>query len=997
MKFLHTFTKGGLLLAFLMLCSSLALAQRTVKGKVTDAESGEGLIGATVTVVGTTRGAVSDIDGNFSVEVPEGSTQIRFAYTGYAEEVVTLSASNVVDMALKPGTVLDEVTVIGYGSLKSKEVTSAVASVKAEDFNKGNVTNAAQLIQGKVAGVSISRAGSDPNGDFTIRLRGLSSISSGTSPLIVLDGIPGVDISLVDPNDIEAIDILKDGSAAAIYGTRASAGVILITTRKGAAGRTVADYNGFVAFDQVARRYKTLSAEDFVNYGGTDFTPNDGPGGTDTNWFEEITQTGVSQAHNLSMSGGLGKGNYRASFNFRNANGILRNTGFKNYNGSLNFSQKVLNERVTINGNLAITTRDFDYGFLDAFRYSIVNNPTAPVTSTDATFDRYNGYVEQDLFDYFNPVAIIEQNDNRARGQRLIGNFKVDYEILPDLVASVSLAQERFSFNYGEYYSKQSKWRGIGRNGLGIQGYNSNISNLLESTLNYKVDFGSNSNLRLLGGYSYQQFEYSGFRAEGGNILTNVLENNNLGAFLDYDKGLGDISSYRGENKLVAFFGRATVNIDDIYFLSAGLRREGSTRFGENNKWGLFPFASAGADIGKLLSMNQVDQLKLRVGYGVTGNQPNANGLSKLLFNPGASFYYNGNYVPSYSPVRNQNADLKWEEKKEFNVGLDYSLLGYKITGSLDFYNRKTEDLILEFTVPQPPNLANRTFLNIASFTNTGLEATVNFNDIWKKDKFSWSPGLVFTTYSITLDAIGAADTIAAASVGAPGQNDVFYTIYYAGAPLGQLWGPVRTGVNSDGSITYADLDGDGVTGGSEKELFNQDQQKIGDGVPDFELGFNNTFKFGNWDLNFFLRGVFGHDLANEYRVFYENLDPTAVTWNKIDTKYFDPNVTAQNRFDDTHVENASFVKLDNATLGYNFKLGSGSWFNKARIYVSGQNLFTITNYTGVDPEPRLGDTGASDNGGRFNTTLNPLAPGIDRRSTYFLARTVSVGVNFGF
>jgi len=353
--------------------------------------------------------------------------------------------------------------------------------------------------------------------------------------------------------------------------------------------------------------------------------------------------------------------------------------------------------------------------------------------------------------------------------------------------------------------------------------------------------------------------------------------------------------------------------------------------------------------------------------------------------------------VPSYGPVSNANPDLKWEEKKEFDLGVDFAMFDYKLTGSIDSFNRKTEDLILEFTVPQPPNLASRTFLNIASFTNRGFEATVNFNDLIKKDKFNYSPGLVFSTYSITLDEIGATDTIVAANVGAPGQNDVYYTILYAGAPLGQLWGPVRTGVNGDGSVTYADLDGDGVTGGSEKELFNQDQKKIGNGVPKFELGFNNTFKLGNWDLNFFLRGVFGHDLANEYRIFYENLDPTAVTWNKIDTKYFDPNVKAQNRFDDTHVENASFVKLDNATLGYNFKLGSSNWFHKARIYVSGQNLFTITGYTGVDPEPRLGDIGNSDNGGRFSNTLNPLAPGIDRRSTYFLARTISVGVNFGF
>ncbi|MEO6038453.1 MAG: TonB-dependent receptor plug domain-containing protein, partial [Saprospiraceae bacterium] len=334
-------------MAVLLLLSNAALAQRTVKGKVTDAESSEGLIGATVTVVGTTRGAVTDIDGNYSVEVPDGSTQLRFAYTGYEEQVIDLGSSDMVEIAMKPGSVLDEVVVVGYGTVKAKEVTSAVASLKKEDFNKGNISSASQLIQGKIAGVSVSRPGSDPNGEFTIRLRGLSSLSN-TGPLIVVDGIPGVSIGLIDPNDIETFDVLKDGSAAAIYGTRASAGVVLITTKKGSAGRTIVDYNAFVAIDQVASRYKVLSSADFIATGGTDFTPADGPSGTDTDWFNEITQTGVSQVHNLSLSGGVGNGGYRASFNYRDVDGILRNTGFKRYNGGLNFYQKAMNNRLNI-------------------------------------------------------------------------------------------------------------------------------------------------------------------------------------------------------------------------------------------------------------------------------------------------------------------------------------------------------------------------------------------------------------------------------------------------------------------------------------------------------------------------------------------------------------------------------------------------------------------------------------------------------------------------
>ncbi|MCB0530086.1 MAG: SusC/RagA family TonB-linked outer membrane protein, partial [Saprospiraceae bacterium] len=648
MKFLHTFTKGGMLAVLLLLLGNFALAQRTVVGKVTDAENGEPLIGATVSVVGTTRGAVTDIDGKYSVDVPDGSTQLRFAYTGYAEEVVTLSSSNVVEIAMKPGSVLDEVVVVGYGTVKSKEVTSAVASLKPKDFNKGNISDPAQLLQGKIAGVTISRPGSNPNGEFTIRLRGLSSLSSGVSPLIVVDGIPGVNLSLIDPNDIESMDVLKDGSAAAIYGTRASAGVVLITTKKGSAGRTTASYNGFVAFDQVSRRYNTLDAARFVELGGNDLSPEDGAGDTNTDWFDEITQTGKSNVHNLSLAGGVANGSYRISFNYRNIEGILRETGFKQYNSSLSFNQKVLNNRLNISGGLLLTSRQQDFGFLDAFRYAIVANPTAKITDPgNPEYDRYGGYVEKDLFDYFNPVAIVEQNNFEAKGNRLMGNFRTEYEIIPNLKAALTLAQERFNYDYGEFYSKQSKWRGIGGNGVGIQGTNFYVSNLLEATGEYKINFNTTSNLTILGGYSWQQFDYNGLNIQANNIISNEFTNANLGAFLSNGRGLSTVSSYKGRNRLIAFFGRASINIDDTYFGSVGLRREGSSRFGPDNRWGVFPFVSAGVNLEKLMNLNNVEQLKLRAGYGVTGNQPNQNSLYREVYTQGPLFYYNGNYVPS--------------------------------------------------------------------------------------------------------------------------------------------------------------------------------------------------------------------------------------------------------------------------------------------------------------------------------------------------------------
>jgi TonB-dependent starch-binding outer membrane protein SusC len=991
----NNFAKCGLFLALFLTMSEFAMAQRTIKGKVSDSESGDGLIGATVSVVGTPRGSVTDLDGNYSVDVPNGATQLRVSYTGYTEQVITLTSSNTVDVAMASGTALDEVVVVGYGSLKAKEVTSAVTSLKREDFNQGNISNAAQLLQGKVAGVTISRPGSDPNGEFTIRLRGLSSVSANQSPLIVLNGVPGASLNLIDPNDIESIDVLKDGSAAAIYGTRGSAGVIIITTKKGVPGKSTAEYSGSVAFDSPTRLPKTLNATEFLAAGGTDQSTGD----VNTNWLDEITQTGVSQVHSLGFSGGAGTGAYRISFNYRNSDGILRTSGFDQYNTTISASQKVLNDRLTLSGTVNGTFRNSDLAFEDAFRYGVITNPTSPVfDAANAAYRSNGGYAETNSFDEFNPVAIIEQNNAKRTTQRLLGNVKADLEIAKGLIASVTVAQERGAIGQSEYYSKESKYSRQKPNGFAVRESYGNVNNLLEVTGNYSKPIGNNE-FKLLVGYSWQGFENSGTRIEAGDILTNFFGSDNLNALSEIRKGLATTASWKNTNRLIAFFGRANFNIGELAYLQAGVRREGSSRFGNNNKWGIFPFASAGLNIHKLTNIAAFDQLKLRVGFGVTGSDAPESYLSKLVLSPGPSFYFDGDYVPSYGPTRNANPDLKWETKTEINAGLDWAVADYKVTGTFDVYSRKTEDLLLNFTVPQPPNLARTTWLNIAALTTRGFEATAQLNNLVSSEKFSWTPGLTFSTYKITLDDNGSKDTIKIGNVGAPGQNDVFYTIVYNGAPIGQLWGPIRESVNADGTIKYQDINGDNAI---DIEAFNKDQTSIGNGIPKFEVGLNNSFKFGAVDFNFFLRGVLGHDLANEYRVFYENLDPSAKGWNKVKTEFYDPNVKAKNRFDNTHVENASFLRLDNLTLGYNMPVKREAAFSSVRVYVNGQNLATFTNYTGIDPEPRLFDPGTVDNGNRTDGSRNPLGnnpllAGIDRRTGYFLARTISLGVNLGF
>ncbi|MCB0629110.1 MAG: SusC/RagA family TonB-linked outer membrane protein [Saprospiraceae bacterium] len=969
------------LLVVLAVClTNLAFSQRTISGSVTDSQSGEPLIGANILVVGTSSGTITDFDGNYTLEIPADASELDVSYTGYGSERVAIpTGTDVLNMTLTPGEMLEEIVVVGYGTQKSKEVTSAITSIKEEDFNSGNLNNPTQLLQGKVAGLTISRPGGDPNAGVNIRLRGLSTLGANTQPLVIIDGVLGADLNSVDPNDIASIDVLKDASAAAIYGTRGGSGVILITTKTGEAGVTRVNYEGYVTAESVDRYTETLSADQFRSFAGG---PNSDIRGTDlgssTDWFDEITETGFTQVHSLSLSGGSKGTSYRVSGNYRNVNGIALNTGFNRINGRVNLQQKALNDRLKIDASYTTTSTNQDFGFNDAFRYASIYNPTAPVRSTDAAYDKYDGYFQQVLFDYYNPVAILEQNTNQGETRNSIASLRGTYTLVEGLDFSLFYSQERNDFQGRQYWDKNSFFTGQDRNGLASQRDDKSKIDLFEATATYNLNFGS-TDLRLLGGYSYQDFLYSGFGATGGDIISDAFGYNNLGAAQDFNNGVGDVFSYKNSNRIVAFFGRANLNIDDTYFFSASLRREGSSQFGANNKWGTFPGISAGVNLVNALALSGFDNLKLRVGYGETGNRPPGSYISLQRFGPGASFFYNGAYVPSYGPVSNPNPDLKWEVKKDLDVGVDFAFGDFKVTGSVDYFSTSTKDLIYEIGVPVPPNLYGSTQLNIGEINNSGLEAVVNIRAV-ENGNFSWNTSLNGTYYlaselkEFLEEANGSRDL---ATLGSPGQSDVPLVRVQEGAPLGQLWGIVFEGVSPEGNWIYSDINGDGNPGQ------NDDRTVIGNGLPDFQLGWNNTFTFGNLDFNFFLRGTFGHDLINTYRAFYEA--PQAITSYNLPVGVYDiQNLGEAPKFSSYHVEDASFIKLDNATLGYTFDV-DGTAFNKIRAYLNTNNLFTITGYSGVDPEVRLADGD------------NALAPGIDRRNTYFTTRSFTFGVQLGF
>lgn len=961
--------------------------QARITGKVTDAATGEGMPGASVLVKGTTRGMITDLDGNYSIEASSTDVLV-FSFIGYNTVEETVGTRTTINLTLSESIQgLNEVVVVGYGTQEKKEITSAVASVKAEDFNRGTVNDPTQLLQGKVAGLNISKPGGNPNGGFNIRLRGISSFGANAEPLIVIDGVIGASLSTVDPNDIESMDVLKDGSAAAIYGTRGSAGVILVTTKSGKKGKAVVEYSGTAATESVARTIPIMNADEYRALPGSNDL------GSNTDWFDAVTKTGVSFVNNLSISGGNEGTSYRMSLNSRNVEGVGINSGFDQLNARLNLTQRALKDKALFSINISNTTADRQFGNDNSFRYAIISNPTLPIYDPNPQSPNFGGYAERDIFDWFNPVSIAEQNINDGREGRLLTSIRGEYNFTDNFKVSAFYSSQRETFWNGTYSPKTAKFGGgFGRKGLASIRNNETLNDLFEATANYEQSVGK-LNMSFLGGYSYQEFFYQGDYTQAGNFLTDAFTYNNLGAALDFANGLASVFSYASENKLVAFFGRANFNFDDTYLLSISSRYEGSTRFGENNKWGLFPAVSAGVNLANLVDITGVNALKVRASYGRTGTQPGESYISLLRYGRQGNFFYNGAFVPSYGPVSNNNPDLSWETKDEVNVGLDFVAFNNKLSGTIDYFTRVTSGMILPINVPVPPNLFPTTLLNIGEVENSGLEVLLNYNAIDKSD-FKWNVGVNFSTLATNLRSLSAGDLSFGAvnyrsNFGSPGQNLTQLIRVQENGPLGQIWGPIQTGVDENGAPIMKVINGTAKDANGNPVYCNcdDDRAQLGTAYPTINFGINNSFNYKNWDLNFFFRGSLGHSLINSYRGFYENTESTTVqNWNIVKTKYFDPNIKKA-EYNSSHVEKADFMILDNATIGYNFNVKQGKSVGKIRTFLSVQTPFMFTGYTGVDPSVRYQDP---ENG-------DPLAPGIERRATYFTTTITTLGLNLSF
>jgi TonB-linked SusC/RagA family outer membrane protein len=971
----------------LMLLSLLAFSQgKTVSGKVTDANDQSAIPGVSVQVKNTSTGTITKPDGTFTLQAPDNAVLI-FTNVGYEQQEVPVGAGPLnIKMAASIKS-LQDIVVVGYGTQKRNEVTTSVATVKAENFNQGGSRSPMDLIQGKVAGLSVTRTqGNNPNSGASIQIRGISSISGDMKPLIVIDGIPGGNLDLLQQDDIATFDVLKDGSAAAIYGTRGNNGVILITTKKGKAGDPQYTYSTYLQREAVAKRPSLLSAAEYLKI------PKATDEGSDVDMYDMLLdKNNLSHYHNFSASGGTASSNYRASLYYSDANGVAKENGRQQYGGRVNVNQTGLQGMLTMQFNLAGNfskanlnggnSGDDKFGNAGAdFEQAVQRNPTAPVFGADGKYLETNG------FNNYNPLARLNQELYDRDQKTYSGDARITLEPIRDLKFSAFGAIVRDEWNDRVYRSKESfsSIRDYQGGGYAYKGNHAAMDKTFEATGDYTKVINTDHTFNVLAGYSYQYSTLETYDMDNNGFLTDAFKDWNINAgnaLNDPNLPRPTENSHKEDNTLIAFFGRINYNYRQKYMLQAILRHEGSSRFGANNKWGNFPAVSAGWVISKEPFMQDIlpiNNLKLRAGYGVTGNQGIPSYQSLITLGTGGAYLQYGKWIQTYGPNKNPNPDLKWETKKEFNIGLDFSLLKNRIGGSVDVYSRRTEDLLFNYSAQLPSNVLDNIFTNVGTISNNGVEVVINTVPLKTKD-FSWNSDLAFSSQRNKMvsfsNQIYKATEQYYGDLPSPGALGSAIRVV-EGGPLGTFYGHRFAGFTDDGKWLFYKKDGSTATA---DEVNDDDKTVLGNGIPKFMASWGNTFRYKNFDLTVFFRGKFGFKILNLQDLYFGNK-----SWapNNMLTSAIGKNARLNDdpHYSDYYLEKGDFVKLDNVTLGYNFNLHT-KYIRNLRIYASGRNLATITSYSGLDPE--LQDTA--------------LDSGIDGRGFYPRTRSYTVGLNVGF
>lgn len=980
--------KRVLLSSALLLVSTLTFAQSKVSGTVKDA-NGEPLIGVSVMEVGTNNGAVTDINGNYTLNVKPGA-KLKLSYIGFTSKTIKASGNSQIVLD-EDNTALNEVVVVGYGTMRRKDVTSSITTVKAEDLNQGVFTDPGQMLQGKVPGLVVSST-ADPNGSPTITLRGASTLRTGAmSPYYVVDGIPGVDISIVSPEDIESIDVLRDATATAIYGSKAANGVIIITTKKGSKERTNVTYNGYVAFDNILKKYDVCTADDLRQYAkDNNITLKDG--GANMDWQDEVLRTGISHNHNVNISGGNGSTNYMISADLRKREGVIKMTGFDRFNVRSLVSTKTLKDHLTVSlganmmygKHFGVPSGNEGASVLDAMNYY---SPTNAIKNADGTWTVGSGSKN------YNPLALMEENKSETVWKRNQFVGKTALELWKGFVWSVNYSWSNYQSTYSAYNTRNSQLEGIGnKNGQATRNTYFGREQTFETYLNYDFKVGK-SKWGLMGGYSWEEKKNN----DGFGLSVEGYYNDDLGWYnMSYAQTILGVqnsvqSGYLEKVRNISFYGRVNYSFDSRYMLQATIRRDGSSVFGKNNRWGTFPSVSAAWNITEekfMQNQHIFDNLKLRAGYGISGNAMGFDVYSSYnTYGASGTFVYDGKTYRTYGATKNANPDLKWESTGMLNIGLDFAFLKGRLNGTVEVYHKKTKDLIWSYPVSTTQYIYGMMDANVGEMTNKGIEFTLNAVPVRTKN-FMWSTTLNLSHNKNTVDKM---------------QNETFHTTNLTqgdpmvagvsadgwtqrimeGEPIGTFYTYQYAGI-VNGRSEYYVLDENGNrTGETTNNPSLKDRSITGCAQPKLNAGWNNTLTYKNWSLNAFITGVFGNDVYNSARAHYTAAQMFSDGKNVLKEFLSNPVGDASGSLpSDRYIENGSYVRLQTLSLSYTFRNCFNDWIQDLTLYGTANNLFTITGYKGLDPEVNMGG----------------IDPGIDYRwSRYPHTRTFMVGVKINF
>lgn len=989
----------GIFLVMFMLSSTLVFAQNKVSGIVTD-KSGEPLIGVNVLEKGTTNGCITDIDGKYSLNVEKNKILV-FSFIGYTKQEIPTTQSTINVTLVEDAQALEEVVIVGYGSMTRKDVTSSITTVKADKLNQGVFSDPGQLLQGKVPGLTITQS-SDPNsGTSSITLRGASTLRTGAAqePYYIIDGVPGMSLSLISPDDIESIDVLRDATATAIYGSKAANGVIIVTTKKGSKeDHTNVSYSGYMAIDNVMKNLDMMSASELRAYAQKNNIVFNNDMGANTDWQKEVQRTAFSHNHNVSINGGNEKTSYSASINYLEKQGAIRGTNMDRLTARSFLQTKTLQNRLTLslslNGSVTnkYTTPTGTDGasVLDAMNYY---SPLVPIRD-----DEGNWYEDTAISQNYNPLSLINENQYNSETKFLQGVAKASLNIVDGLVYNLSLSYQNEQY-VNNLYETSKSLVAKGMDGRSMRESVTNKKKVLETYLNYDKTFNDIHKLGLMAGYSWEEGnDNDGFKLTTYGYYNDDLSYHNMGMANFIDKnGIGgwEMSTLR----MISFYARVNYSLASKYLLQATIRRDGSSAFGKNNRWATFPSASLAWRMSEesfIKNLNIFDDLKFRIGYGVSGNSLGFNAYSAIqtygvtgwydYISPSGSSYP----VHTLGAASNSNPDLKWERTGMFNIGLDFAFLNNRLSGTIEWYNKTTKDLIYDYAVSTNRYPFGSMTANVGEINNKGIEITINAVPV-KTKNFSWETTLNLShnknevvklsnsAYSVKYINQGNAN-INGISSGAIADTQRIME----GQPIGTFYMLEWAGVNEEGQSTWYKRNPETGerTGEVTSDPKDTDRTIVGNAQPKLTYGWNNTLTWKNWSLTAFIQGTVGNKIFNSTRAQYNSTSFVTLGKNVLrEVANCDARDKTANYPSDRYLEDGSYLRLSTLSLGYNFgKIGN--WLNNLRVYATCNNLFTITGYKGTDPEVSLGG----------------IAPGIDSRETYYpRTRTFMLGLNVNF